>query len=68
MISNYLNGTMQGLIIIVAVLLQRSDWGNRKKTAEHSPFASMEQGTRPEFAGSPDGRAHPEESIGGGNK
>ena len=26
MISNHLNGTMQGLIIIVAVLLQRSDW------------------------------------------
>ncbi|WP_417687201.1 ABC transporter permease [Roseibium sp.] len=32
-ISNYLNGTMQGLIIIVAVLLQRSDWklGSRSK-------------------------------------
>ena len=28
-ISNYLNGTMQGLIIIVAVLLQRSDWSRR---------------------------------------
>lgn len=27
MISNYLNGTMQGLIIIVAVWLQRGDWG-----------------------------------------
>jgi ribose transport system permease protein len=26
LISNYLNGTMQGLIIIVAVFLQRSDW------------------------------------------
>ncbi|WP_193370055.1 ABC transporter permease [Pelagibius marinus] len=34
MISNYLNGTMQGLIIIVAVLLQRSDWrlGKSRKT------------------------------------
>ncbi len=31
MISNYLNGTMQGLIIIVAVLLQRSDWTFGKK-------------------------------------
>ena len=30
MISNYLNGTMQGLIIIVAVLLQRSDWKLKK--------------------------------------
>ncbi len=29
-ISNYLNGTMQGLIIIVAVFLQRSDWKLRK--------------------------------------
>lgn len=28
-ISNYLNGTMQGLIIIVAVWLQRGDWGRR---------------------------------------
>jgi ribose transport system permease protein len=28
-ISNYLNGTMQGLIIIVAVLLQRGEWGRR---------------------------------------
>lgn len=33
MISNYLNGTMQGLIIIVAVWLQRADWG-RKKAAK----------------------------------
>ncbi|POF32229.1 monosaccharide ABC transporter membrane protein (CUT2 family) [Roseibium marinum] len=34
MISNYLNGTMQGLIIIVAVFLQRSDWklGKNKKS------------------------------------
>ncbi|MGR3662730.1 MAG: ABC transporter permease [Paracoccaceae bacterium] len=31
LISNYLNGTMQGLIIIVAVWLQRSDWGNPKR-------------------------------------
>ncbi len=33
-ISNYLNGTMQGLIIIIAVWLQRGDWGSarRKKT------------------------------------
>lgn len=30
MISNYLNGTMQGVIIIVAVFLQRSDWKARK--------------------------------------
>ncbi len=30
LISNYLNGTMQGLIIIVAVFLQRSDWKLRK--------------------------------------
>ncbi|WP_425419960.1 ABC transporter permease [Oricola indica] len=29
MISNYLNGTMQGLIIIVAVWLQRGDWTRR---------------------------------------
>jgi len=28
-ISNYLNGTMQGLIIIVAVWLQRSEWSRR---------------------------------------
>ena len=28
-ISNYLNGTMQGLIIIVAVWLQRGDWGRK---------------------------------------
>ncbi|WP_380053162.1 ABC transporter permease [Falsihalocynthiibacter sp. SS001] len=34
MISNYLNGTMQGLIIIVAVWLQRADWG--KKTTPKS--------------------------------
>ncbi|MCV6823896.1 ABC transporter permease [Halocynthiibacter sp. SDUM655004] len=33
MISNYLNGTMQGLIIIVAVWLQRADWG-RKSSKE----------------------------------
>lgn len=32
MISNYLNGTMQGLIIIIAVWLQRGDWGKRSKT------------------------------------
>ncbi|WP_443020515.1 ABC transporter permease [Shimia sp. Alg240-R146] len=31
MISNYLNGTMQGLIIIVAVWLQRGDWGRKHK-------------------------------------
>lgn len=31
LISNYLNGTMQGLIIIIAVWLQRSDWGNSKR-------------------------------------
>lgn len=31
LISNYLNGTMQGLIIIVAVWLQRSEW--KKKTS-----------------------------------
>ena len=33
-ISNYLNGTMQGLIIIVAVMLQRANWGKsaKKKT------------------------------------
>ncbi len=30
-ISNYLNGTMQGLIIIVAVLLQRGDWKLTKR-------------------------------------
>nr|WP_243403583.1 ABC transporter permease [Shimia abyssi] len=30
MISNYLNGTMQGLIIIVAVMLQRASWGKSK--------------------------------------
>lgn len=30
MISNYLNGTMQGLIIIVAVWLQRGEWGKAK--------------------------------------
>ncbi len=30
LISNYLNGTMQGLIIIVAVWLQRGEWGRRK--------------------------------------
>jgi ribose transport system permease protein len=32
LISNYLNGTMQGLIIIIAVWLQRADWGNKSKT------------------------------------
>lgn len=31
LISNYLNGTMQGLIIIIAVWLQRGDWGRKKK-------------------------------------
>ena len=30
LISNYLNGTMQGLIIIIAVWLQRGDWGKSK--------------------------------------
>ena len=30
MISNYLNGTMQGLIIIVAVWLQRGNFGRKK--------------------------------------
>lgn len=29
LISNHLNGTMQGLIIIVAVWLQRADWGKK---------------------------------------
>ncbi|SFR31493.1 monosaccharide ABC transporter membrane protein, CUT2 family [Yoonia tamlensis] len=29
-VSNYLNGTMQGLIIIIAVWLQRADWGKPK--------------------------------------
>ncbi|MFH1805083.1 MAG: ABC transporter permease [Pseudomonadota bacterium] len=29
-ISNYLNGAVQGLIIIVAVLLQRGDWRRKK--------------------------------------
>ncbi|MEM5502713.1 ABC transporter permease [Ahrensia kielensis] len=29
-ISNYLNGTMQGLIIITAVWLQRADWSKKK--------------------------------------
>ncbi|PRY76377.1 ribose transport system permease protein [Yoonia maritima] len=32
LVSNYLNGTMQGLIIIVAVWLQRADWGGKSKT------------------------------------
>jgi len=32
LISNYLNGTMQGLIIIIAVWLQRGSWGKNKKT------------------------------------
>ncbi len=31
LISNYLNGTMQGLIIIIAVWLQRADWGKSRK-------------------------------------
>jgi len=31
LISNYLNGTMQGLIIITAVWLQRGSWGKKKK-------------------------------------
>lgn len=30
LISNYLNGTMQGLIIIIAVWLQRAEWGGTK--------------------------------------
>jgi ribose transport system permease protein len=30
LISNYLNGTMQGLIIIIAVWLQRADWTKKK--------------------------------------
>lgn len=34
MISNYLNGTMQGLIIIVAVFLQRGDWGKSRKSED----------------------------------
>ena len=29
-ISNYLNGAVQGLIIIVAVFLQRGDWRRKK--------------------------------------
>ncbi|MGI9365538.1 MAG: ABC transporter permease [Rhizobiaceae bacterium] len=33
LISNYLNGTMQGLIIIIAVWLQRGDWG-KSRTAK----------------------------------
>ncbi|WP_106745908.1 ABC transporter permease [Yoonia maritima] len=32
LVSNYLNGTMQGLIIITAVWLQRADWGSKSKT------------------------------------
>jgi ribose transport system permease protein len=32
MISNYLNGTMQGLIIIVAVWLQRGDWSRKGRS------------------------------------
>lgn len=32
LISNYLNGTMQGLIIIIAVWLQRGDWGRRNSS------------------------------------
>ena len=31
MISNYLNGTMQGLIIIIAVWLQRGNFGRKKE-------------------------------------
>ncbi len=34
MISNYLNGTMQGLIIIVAVWLQRADFGRKESKGE----------------------------------
>lgn len=30
LISNYLNGTMQGLIIIIAVWLQRAEWSKKK--------------------------------------
>jgi len=33
-ISNYLNGTVQGVIIVVAVLLQRGDWGGFKFLAK----------------------------------
>lgn len=36
LISNYLNGTMQGLIIIIAVWLQRGDWGRAKKPGKSS--------------------------------
>lgn len=32
LISNYLNGTMQGLIIIIAVWLQRAEWGRNSKS------------------------------------
>lgn len=32
LISNYLNGTMQGLIIIIAVWLQRADFRSSNKT------------------------------------
>lgn len=34
MISNYLNGTMQGLIIIIAVWLQRGDWGGSRAKSD----------------------------------
>lgn len=34
LISNYLNGTMQGLIIIIAVWLQRGEWGRSKRIKE----------------------------------
>lgn len=33
LISNYLNGTMQGLIIIIAVWLQRGDFGKKARPA-----------------------------------
>ncbi|MFY0681551.1 MAG: ABC transporter permease [Thalassovita sp.] len=34
LISNYLNGTMQGLIIIIAVWLQRGEWGRKAKKTD----------------------------------
>lgn len=33
-ISNYLNGAVQGVIIVVAVLLQRGDWGGFKRKTQ----------------------------------
>jgi ribose transport system permease protein len=45
-ISNYLNGTMQGLIIIVAVWLQRGDWGRKlhpKTDPENSHVHALRQ-------------------------